>query len=108
MTLDEIEIRQRIIARAERGLDLAKKSLREAQSEYAEQEARKAGITYGKTLVNVHGKGPYFVVGMNEWFLGAPNYKVVKVKKDGTPSKAGSGQWLIRLSDMEIVGEATE
>jgi hypothetical protein len=108
MTLDEIERREQRLATARDQLRQADNALYEARAEYAEQEARKAGITYEKTLVNVRGKGPYFVVGMNEWFLVTPNYKVVKVKKDGTPSKAGSGQWLARLSDMEIVGEAAE
>jgi hypothetical protein len=108
MTFDEIKKREQRLATAKDQLRQAENALYDARAEYAEQAARKRGITYGKTLVNVRGTGPYFVMGFNNWFFGNPNYELAKVKKDGTPSKAGSGQCLARLSDMEIVGEAAE
>jgi hypothetical protein len=108
MTLDEIKKRENRLATAIDRMRQAEGALYEARAEYAEQEARKAGITYGKTLVRLRGTGPYFVMGCNKWILGNPNYELAKVKKDGTPSKARSNQWLARLSDMEIVVEAAE
>lgn len=103
MTLDEIKRREQRVTDARENLKKAQAASREAKEEYAAEQAEKAGIVYGETKVMTRGKGPFFVIGLDSWFLGRAFYKLAKVKQNGKPSKAGSGVYHISLDDLAIV-----
>jgi len=107
MNMTEIEKREQRVKDAKQKLEQAKRALRTAQEEYAEQEARKAGIVYGVTKV-AHSKKTgqeFLVVGMKECFMDKPRYDLRKIKKDGTPSASASGIYLVPLRDLTPVGK---
>lgn len=109
MTMDEIKARKLRVDEAAEKLRQANDALRGAQEQYAEQEARKAGIVYGVTKVNCTQKpGEEFVVtGMDKWAYNEPCYTLRKIKKDGTPSAFGLGTYYVRLRHLTLVEGAT-
>jgi len=103
MTLDEIKMREQRLATAREKARQAEKAVEAARDEYAEQEARKAGVVYGKTKVMCRGKR-FFVVGHDSFWRSRPFYALRKIRKDGTMSQAPCGL-SVPLSDLTIISE---